>query len=74
MIEKWLFSVALRKGALIAAKALAGFVLGAKVQPWLTQLGVHIDPSTLETGLGTLFTVGIEGAHDWLKLKGVVKV
>lgn len=69
MIEKYLFNVALRKGAIAAGKAAAGFILGAKIQAIATQLGIQIDPAKLEAGLITFSVAGLEAAHDYLKFK-----
>ena len=68
-VEKRLWQIALKKGVLFAAKAIIGIITGLKVAPILAQLGISIDPVTLEAGLATLIGSLLTIVQNWAKVK-----
>lgn len=68
-VEQWLWQIALKKGVLFAVKAIIGIITGVKVAPVLAQLGISVDPITLEAGLATLIGSLLTIVQNWAKMK-----
>jgi hypothetical protein len=68
-VQEWLWTIALKKGVLFAAKAIIGIITGLKVAPVLAQLGITVDPVTLEAGLATLIGSLLTIVQNWAKVK-----
>lgn len=67
--EGWLFQVAAKKVIAAAVKLVVSLVLAVKVQPFLSQAGVTVDPAKMQEGLTVLAYGALEALHDYLKLK-----
>ena len=68
-VQKWLWTIALKKGVLFAVKAIIGIITGLKVAPVLAQLGISVDAVTLEAGLATLIGSLLTIVQNWAKVK-----
>lgn len=68
-VQKWLWTIALKKGVLFAVKAIIGIITGLKVAPVLAQLGISVDPVTLEAGLAALIGSLLTIVQNWAKVK-----
>jgi hypothetical protein len=68
-VEQWLWTIALKKGVSFAVKAIIGIVTGLKIAPILVQLGITVDPVTLEAGLATFIGAGLTFIQNWAKVK-----
>lgn len=68
-VEQWLWQIALKKGVLFAVKAIIGIITGVKVAPVLAQLGISVDPITLEAGLATFIGSLLTIVQNWAKMK-----
>jgi hypothetical protein len=68
-VQEWLWTIALKKGVSFAVKAIIGIITGIKAAPILAQMGVTVDPVTLEAGLATLIGAGLTFVQNWAKVK-----
>ena len=68
-VEEWILGIALKKAAYSAVKVVAAFIASVKVAPVMAQLGVTVDPVTMEGGLTALLTSGMTMLQNWLKVK-----
>lgn len=69
LFEGYILKKGLAKATKAAVSVIVGLVMGAKIQPILTQLGVTLDPAQLEAGVTVFVTGAVTGLMNWLKTR-----